>query len=344
MLRNEPLVSNHEYQMRFCMGKEGSMPRSALAVDLGGTNLRCSVIDENGNVRFEITQSTGGDEGPAAVIQRIERILRTAVDDQNLDPEVAIGVVAPGPLDTSTGVVRYAPNLVGWHDVPLRSELESRTGRRVILANDANAAALGEFYFGAARDVENMVFVAIGTGFGGGVIAEGQLIDGRHGMGGELGHTTVSLAGPRCSCGSVGCVESFCSGWAIARDGEALVRSGRGEAIRRAAGGRPVDAQAVAAAAEQGDEAAHHIITSAGHALGAALANFTNIFNPEMIVIGGGISQLGDLLLNPAREALRIYALSDLLEDLVIVHSALGTKTGIFGAAALVLHYQRTKH
>lgn len=315
------------------------MPDLALAVDLGGTNLRCSVIDRQGNVHFAINQSTGADEGPSAVIQRIERILKTAVEDQDLSPDVAIGVAAPGPLDTKTGVVRYTPNLVGWHDVPLRSELERRTGRQVILSNDANAAALGEYYFGAARDVDNMVFVAIGTGFGGGVIAEGQLIDGRRGMGGELGHTTVSLTGPRCSCGSVGCIESFCSGWAIARDGEALVRSGRGDAIRRAAGDGPVDAEAVAAAARAGDEAAHHIITSAGQALGAALANFTNIFNPDMIVIGGGIAQIGDLLLDPARESLRTYALSDLLEELEIVPSALGTKTGIFGAAALVLHY-----
>ena len=212
------------------------MASVALAVDLGGTNVRCSVVDRDGNLLFESTQLSGADEGPDYVIRRIVRLVAAAVEDQQLGDDVAIGVVAPGPLDPRAGVVHFSPNLAGWDDVPLRDRVEAATGRAAILGNDANAAALGEYYFGAAKDVENMIYIGLGTGLGGGVIAEGKLIDGTHGMGGELGHAIISINGPRCTCGSQGCLEAFCSGWAIARDGLALARSGRGELIQQFAG------------------------------------------------------------------------------------------------------------
>lgn len=314
------------------------MASVALAVDLGGTNVRCSVVDSDGNLLFESHESSGADEGPDAVIRRIVRLVKAAADDQNVPDDVAIGVVAPGPLDPRAGVVRFSPNLAGWNDVPLRDRVEAATGRRAILANDANAAALGEFYFGAAKDVANMIYIGLGTGLGGGVIAEGKLIDGKHGMGGELGHTIISLHGPRCSCGSQGCLEAYCSGWAIARDGVALVRANRSPLIKRFAGVGEIDARAVARAAEAGDAAAAAVIEHAGYALGAGLASFVNIFNPEMIVIGGGLARIGRRLLDPAQKAMRTYALSDLLTDVVLNGSALGTRTGIYGAAALVFY------
>lgn len=313
----------------------------AIAVDLGGTNLRCSVVDRDGNLRFESRQSSGASEGPDRIIPRIARMIEGVAVEAGLDDEVAVGVVAPGPLDTSTGVVHYAPNLDDWHEVPIRDQLEELSGREVILGNDANAAALGEYFFGAASNVENMVFIAIGTGFGGGVIAEGRLIDGPHGLGGELGHTTISMTGPRCTCGAIGCVEAYCSGWAITRDAEAVVRSGRSDKILQAAGNRPIDARAVNDAAEAGDEAARQIYEDAGHALGVAMANFVNIFNPEMIVMGGGLSRAGELLMAPARRALHNYAMTDLRKAVKIQPSALGTKTGTYGAAALVFYHKQ---
>lgn len=313
------------------------MENCAIAVDLGGTNVRCSVIDANGNVLFDARQSSDAAEGVDAVIARIARMIDAAIADQDLDDSVAVGVAAPGPLDPERGVVRYAPNLPGWDEVPLRDRLEDLTGRRIIIGNDANVQAFGEFHFGAAKDVRNLVYVALGTGFGGGVIAEGKLIDGVAGLGAELGHTTVNFAGPRCSCGSLGCVEAYCSGWAIARDGQALAGSDRSPALSRAAAEGKVDARAVAAAAQDGDESAANVIRLAGSALGAALGNFVNIFNPEMIVIGGGLAEIGAPLLDPARKTLREFALHDLLEDVELRRSQLGVRTGLFGAAALVL-------
>lgn len=314
------------------------MPELAIAVDLGGTNVRCSVIDASGRMLFDSSQSSAGNEGVDAVIGRIARMIDAAAEDQDLSKSIAVGVAAPGPLDTERGVVRYAPNLPGWDEVPLRDRLEELTGRKVAVGNDANSQALGEYYFGAAKDVENLVYVALGTGLGGGVIAEGQLVDGVAGLGGELGHTTVNMSGPRCSCGSRGCVEAYCSGWAIARDGRALAESGRSAALEAMSASREIDARAVSEAAEAGDREAADLIRSAGFALGAALANFVNIFNPQMIVIGGGLAEIGDLLIEPARQAMTQYALTDLMAGIDVRRSALGTHTGLFGAAALVLH------
>jgi glucokinase len=310
----------------------------ALAIDLGGTNLRCGVVSADGRMLAESSQSSGSDEGPEAVVRRIARLIALVADDQDLPKSVPVGVVAPGPLDPRRGVVRYAPNLRGWDEVPLRAMLEEATGRTVLLGNDANAQALGEYYFGSAKGVENLVYVALGTGLGGGVIAEGKLIDGAAGLGGELGHTTVNMDGPRCTCGSQGCVEAYCSGWAIARDGQALTESNRSAGIAALVAGRPVEAPDVSRAAAEGDEAARQVLYQAGWALGAGLANFVNIFNPEMIVIGGGLADIGPLLLDPARAALRRFALPDMLDGLELRDSALGGKTGVFGAAALVFH------
>jgi len=313
------------------------MTELAIAVDLGGTNLRCSVIDAAGEMRFDSRQSSRGDEGVDAVIGRIARMIEVAASDQGLGPEVAVGVVAPGPLDTRRGIVRYAPNLPGWNEVPLRARLEQLTGRRIILGNDANSQALAEHIFGAAKDVDNLVYIALGTGLGGGVIANGKLVDGEAGLGGELGHMTINFQGPRCTCGSLGCVEAYCSGWAIARDGQALADSNRSDYLEAIAAQRPVSSRDVNAAAEAGDPLAAAVIRDAGHALGAALGNFVNMFNPQIIVIGGGLAQIGARLLDPAYETMKRFALPDLTEELEIRRSALGTHTGLYGAAALVL-------
>ncbi len=313
------------------------MSNVAIAVDLGGTNVRCSVIDDAGRVAFDARQSSDAAEGVDAVISRIARMIDAAATDQQIGASVAVGVAAPGPLDPQRGIVRYAPNLPGWDEVPLRDRLEELTGREILLGNDANVQALGEFHFGAAQGVRDLVYVALGTGFGGGVISDGKLIDGAGGLGAELGHTTVNIAGPRCTCGALGCVEAYCSGWAIARHGQMLAGTDRSPALAAAAAAGEVDARAVADAAEDGDAAAAAIIQQAGLALGAALGNFVNIFNPQMIVIGGGLAEIGTPLLEPAEATLKQFALHDMLDGVELRRSRLGTRTGLFGAAALVL-------
>jgi glucokinase len=319
---------------------DDEMTAVAIGVDLGGTNLRSAVVTADGEVLEELKIRTQADQGVDAVIERLAGAIQDVSERAGLDSTVQVGVAAPGPLDPRAGVVHFAPNLPGWTNVPLRDRLMTLTGRSISLGNDANAAALGELYFGAGKGIDNLIYVGLGTGVGGGVISEGRLIDGLRGMGGELGHTTVSLDGPRCSCGSLGCIEAYCSAWALTREAESLVRAGRGQAIAAAAeaDGRPVGPRAIGAAAAVGDRAAIDLLHRAGTALGAGLANFVNIFNPELIVLGGGVSETGEPLLDPVRAALQTYAIPVMHRAVRLVPAALGLETGIYGAAALVFH------
>ncbi len=310
----------------------------ALGVDLGGTNLRSAAVNANGTIVYETRRPTGASEGVDAVINRIADAVLEAADEANVGPDVPVGVAAPGPLDPRAGVVHFAPNLPGWRNIQLRDRLQELTGRRVLLGNDANAAALGEFIFGVGRGIQNMIFVGIGTGVGGGVISEGRLIDGARGMGGELGHVSVDLSGPRCTCGSSGCIEAFCSSWSLTYEATLLVASGRGAAIQAAAKNGKIGPRAIGSAAANGDPAALALLERAGTALGAGLANFINIFNPEIIVLGGGVSEIGENLLNPVRRAIDAFAMPVIRERVQLVGSSLGLKTGIYGSAALVFH------
>jgi glucokinase len=312
--------------------------RLALAVDLGGTNLRGALVDRDGVILHEERTPTHAHEGPDAVIARVADSIAQVVAATGAPAQVGVGVAAPGPLNPRTGVVYFCPNLPGWQDTPLRAQLETLTSRPVQIGNDANAAALGEYYFGSRKGVANLIYVGLGTGVGGGVVSEGTLIDGALGMGGELGHTTVNVDGPRCHCGGAGCVEAYCSAWALTAEAELLIGSRRGHGIRAAAGDEPIGPRAIGLAARNGDADAVRLLQRAGTALGAGLANFVNIFNPEVIVIGGGLAELDELLLEPTRAALRVYGLPVMVEHVEVVRSTLDAKSGIYGAAALVFH------
>ncbi len=312
------------------------MARLALAVDLGGTNLRVAVVDRDGAIQSETHQPTDAADGPKAVVDRIGDAVNELAGNAQVPADIPIGVASPGPLDPRTGIVYFSPNLPGWNNVPIAAWLREKTGREVLLSNDANAAALGEVYFGAGRGTRNLVYIGLGTGVGGGVYSEGLLIDGIRGMGGELGHVTVDLNGPRCTCGSAGCIEAYCSAWALTRDAREIVASGRGAAILKAAGTEAeIGPKAIGDAAKQGDPAAIALLERAGRALGAGMANFVNIFNPEVIALGGGVAQIGDPLLDPARRALDTFSMPVIREGVRFVPSELGVKTGIYGAAAL---------
>jgi len=315
------------------------MARLALAIDLGGTNLRAAVVNRDGDIQAETQQRTQSSDGPDAVIERIAAAVNDIAESNQVPNDVPVGLASPGPLDPRTGVVYFSPNLPGWTNIPLAAKLRERTKREVVLSNDANAAALGEVFFGAGKGTRNLLYLGLGTGVGGGIYSEGLLIDGVRGMGGELGHVTVDLNGPRCTCGSVGCIEAYTSAWALTRDALALVDSGRGDAVLRAAGDRNnVGPRALGQAASDGDAATLALLERAGHALGAGMASFVNIFNPEVIAIGGGVSLIGDPLLEPARRALATFAMPIMLENVKVVPSQLGVKTGIYGAAALVFY------
>jgi glucokinase len=308
-----------------------------IAVDLGGTHIRVGVVDEDGHMQHHARIATRSGEGAQSIIERMADLVETTAANGGLDNRAPVGVSSPGPLNPRTGTVLYTPNLPGWRNVPFAAILEERTNRKVFLQNDGNCAALGERRFGSARGVDDLIFIALGTGVGSGVISGGQLIDGVRGLGAEVGHMGIALDGPRCSCGSIGCLESFVSGWAIQREAEAVATTADGDRIRELAGDGEIHAGIVAQAAEEGNSAARGILDRAGRALGAAMGALTNIFNPRMIVIGGGVAGIGEHLLGPAREAMPQHSFVDMRADVTITYSALGHDTGIYGAAALAL-------
>jgi glucokinase len=306
-----------------------------LAVDLGGTNIRVAVIGESGAVENRTQLPTGAEDGPDAVIGRIGNLINQVAADAGVAADVPVGVASPGPLNPRSGVVHYTPNLPGWRDVPFVEKLSAIVHRDVALANDGNCGALGEVQFGRARNIKNLVYLALGTGIGGGIISEGVLIDGKNGLGAEVGHTVVALDGPRCTCGSIGCLEAFASGWAIQAEAEHIATTADGDMLREIAGDRPIHAGIVAEAARRGDLAAKALLDRAGRALGAAMGSFINMFDPEMIVIGGGVAALGDLIMGPAKLAMPSHSFIDMRAGMTIEYSALGAHTGLYGAAAL---------
>lgn len=311
--------------------------QQVIAVDLGGTHIRAAVVNAAGQLSHRSSLSTEAQRGPRGVIERIASVVESVAQEAGVGPEVPIGVASPGPLNPRTGVVLYTPNLPGWRNVPFVEILTGLTGRRVAIANDGNCAALGEVRFGSAKGKRNLVYLALGTGIGGGVISEGQLIDGENGLGAEVGHTLVALDGPRCSCGSVGCLEAFASGWAIKREAEAVATTADGDMMRRLAGDGEIHAGIVAQAARAGDPAASLVLERAGRALGAAIGSFINLFDPEMIVIGGGVAAIGDVLMEHARREMPAHSFYDMRRDIEIVYSSLGADTGLYGAGALAM-------
>jgi glucokinase len=311
--------------------------RQAIAVDLGGTNLRAAVLSADGKLTHRVSAPTEAAQGANAVVDRIGALVNRIADEARLERAVPVGAAAPGPLNPQTGIVHFTPNLPGWRDFPLRDRLVELTGRSVVIDNDANCAALGEARYGAARDADHMIYLGIGTGMGGGVVVDGQLVEGALGLGGELGHVTVAMDGPRCTCGSIGCLEAFAAGWAIAYEAGLVAQTSDGAAIREAAGDGRITATDVAAAAEAGDPAAKAILDRAGTALGAAIGAFINIFNPDMIVIGGGLISLGDHLLAPARQAIPRHSFRAQREHAKLVLASLGDDSGLYGAGAIAL-------
>lgn len=306
-----------------------------IAVDLGGTNIRVAVIGGSGSMEHRTRMATRASDGPDAVIERMGELVNKVAAEARLSSDVAVGVASPGPLNPRTGVVHYTPNLPGWRDVALVEKLKTIVQRDVALANDGNCGALGEAQFGCAKGVKNLIYLALGTGIGGGIISEGMLIDGKNGLGVEVGHMVVALDGPRCTCGSIGCLESFASGWAIQAEAEHIATTADGDLMRELAGDGPIHAGIVAEAARQGDMAAKGLLDRAGRALGAAMGAFVNLFDPEMIVIGGGVATLGELLMSPARLAMPAHSFIDMRAGMSVAYSALGGDTGLFGAAAL---------
>jgi glucokinase len=310
-----------------------------VGVDLGGTKIYTALADESGRLLAETRVATGAGDGQEAVFRRIActvaEVCASGGSGVNL---CALGIGVPGLMDPATGIVDYAPNL-RWRNVPVREILQENMKMPVLVDNDANLAALGEHKFGAGAGVQNMVYVTVSTGIGGGLIQNGEVYHGVSGTAGELGHMVIDPAGPLCGCGRRGCLEALASGTAMAVRARELVAAGSGKAILREAGGRAgdIDARSVAAAAAGGDGEAGEILREAGRALGMGLANVVNLINPAMVVLGGGAMNVGPLLWDAMLQELKVRAMAGALVNLRVVPASLGQRSGLMGAVALAL-------
>jgi glucokinase len=312
-----------------------------LGIDLGGTKILTSVINPEGEMLSRDHSVTPSAEGPEGVIQAIlastERALKGA--SITMDRVGAVGIGAPGLADGKAGILFTSPNLPGWKDVPLRDILQDKLKKKSFLINDGNAAALGEHYFGAAKGVRHFIYVTISTGIGGGIVVDGKILNGSRGLAGEIGHMTIADEGPPCHCGNRGCWEALASGTALAKAARKQIEEGADTTILSLAGGKieQVTAQTVQWAAEKDDPLAHRLIRKTAYYFGVGLANLVNIFNPEMIVIGGGLSHMGDRLLQPAYRVAEERAFNQAYRTVRFVRAALGRNSGVLGAAAFAL-------
>lgn len=323
--------------MLFRMQAVNGQELPILAIDIGGTKIIAAIISSEGQLMASEYCLTLADEGPQAVINRIFSTIDRLLGLRNIDLSQlhSISIACAGAIDFDRGIVTLSPNLPGWQDIPLRDIVKEKYGVNTFLLNDASAAVLSEHRFGAGRGVNNLIYVTVSTGIGSGIMINGQLYSGASGGAGEIGHTTIDVNGPRCSCGNIGCLEMLASGTAMAREAIRRIKAGERSSLIKITKGKieNITAEEVSLAAQGGDSLALEVILQAATYLGVGLVNLVNVFNPEMIIIGGGMSKMGDLLLNPARQVVKERAYPLLAQAVRIVLAELGDNAEVLGAA-----------
>ena len=303
-----------------------------IAVDIGGTQIRVAAFRRGSiepiEVRRTPTHSSAGTpfERLCAEIQGLW---------PKTEPVETIVVATPGPLDPQSGIVFSAPNIAGWENFPLRDELQKRFGVPTQIGNDANLAALGEWHLGAGRGHHHLLYITISTGIGGGVISDDHVLQGVRGLATEVGHVTVLPDGPLCGCGQRGHLEAFASGPAIARYVQDQLAAGATSSL---SGRQSLSARDVSAAAAAGDALAIEALARAGHFIGRAVADLLHLFNPSIVIFGGGVSFSGAPLFDPLKESLKKHVMDpSYLKDLQITNAVLGDDAGLLGALSLAL-------
>ena len=316
------------------------MNTNVIGVDMGGTKILAAVVNAEGRILADAKIPTKADKGADVVIDRIAECMQKAIDKSRVDPMSiqAVGIGAPGPLDPGTGVVIFAPNL-RWKDVPLKAELETRTGIPTFVDNDVNVGTLGEHTFGVGQNVQNLVGIFVGTGIGGGIIMGGELFHGASKTAGEIGHIIVKAGGPRCGCGTRGCLEALASRTAMTKQFQkAILKRGKKSILSELTDGDlgAIRSGVLAKAIRLNDKLTLKVLKKATKYLGVGIGSIVNFLNPEMIVLGGGVVEaLDDTFLDNIRNAVEKYALPNTLNGVQIVRAKLGDDAGILGAAAL---------
>lgn len=311
--------------------------RCAIGIDLGGTGTFGALVSHEGKILAEVERPTPADEGPAVVLGAMIAIVHELLLQAPV-PVLGIGVGITGVMDREAGISIFSPNFVHWQNVPVLEPFRRAFGLPVAMDNDVRTGALGELHFGAGRRYHNFLFTALGTGIGGAVILDRQLYRGPYGTAGEFGHLSIRPNGPRCNCGSIGCIEALASGPAIRRRIlEALFANGGStQSSLRAVAPERISARALAEAARQGDSLAISLWEEIGEDLGRAILSYYNLLGPEAVVVGGGVSLAGDLLLEPARRIATQRLMPGIREHVQIVAAELGDEAAAIGAATLV--------
>lgn len=308
-----------------------------IAVDLGGTQIRTARFTERGQMEERFAIPTKAREGFDSVFARVVSAV------QEVWPSVgsvdAVGLGAPGPLNFKRGVLRFAPNLPGWVNVPLRDMLREELGVPSFVGNDADVAALAEHRFGAGKGVADMIYMTISTGIGGGMIFSNRLFTGGNGLGGEVGHMAIDPNGPKCSCGNVGCLEVLASGTAIGRRARQRLAAGEVSVLSEWVEGdlSRITAKQVSQAGKEGDPLAISVFRQAGTYIGSALVSLMYMLNPSLFVLGGSVTLAGDLLFDPICQTVNARAPLAYREQTRIVRAELGGDVGLWGAFALSL-------
>ncbi|WP_111938202.1 ROK family protein [Clostridium paraputrificum] len=311
------------------------MKKYVIGVDLGGTKISTAISTIEGNILANVVLPTKAEEGEVAVLGRIIQSIDEVIvgSSTSIDEVEAIGIGSPGPLDAKKGIIITTPNLP-FKDYNLVQPLKEKYNIPVYLDNDANAAAIGEYMFGAGKGKESIIYFTVSTGVGGGAVLDGKVYRGHTSNALEIGHTTVNPNGPRCNCGNLGCLEAMSSGTAIAKKGKEAVSTNVETSLKKY---DTVTSYEVFKEAEAGDEVAKDIIDNALTYLGIGVANAIATFDPEMIIIGGGVSKAGDIVFDTVKKVVNKRCFKSMAESCEIVPAGLGSDAGVVGAVALAI-------
>lgn len=309
-----------------------------IGVDVGGTNVKIALIDKEGNIVYSNTVPTRAEMGYEYTISNIKQAIYDLMKETKTSKDVieGIGFGFPGQVDCDNGIVRIAPNIPGWVNVPIASIIEEEFGITTKIDNDVRCAALGELNFGAGKGCKNLICITVGTGIGSGLIVNGKLVRGASNAAGEIGHIKLQIHdGPICGCGDSGCLEALASGPSIVAMAEEYIKGGKSTKYRELANPE-ITPYVVAEAAKQGDNVAKKIYEIIGEYIGVGLSSVVNLLNPEKIVIGGGVADAGDLLFEPIIRTIKHRAMPIQGSAVEVVKAELGNTAGVIGASLLI--------
>lgn len=312
----------------------------AIGIDVGGQNMRAGLVNLAGEILHSINEKTRPDEGPENILQRVKKMVRQVIADSPILEEKidGLGLGLSGVVDSETGTCLFCPNLPGWIDIPVAEIFSKEFGGNVIVDDSVRMVALADKYYGHGQNIDNLIYICLGIGIGCAIFIQGNLYRGHKGLAGEFGHITVDETGPLCHCGNLGCLEALASAEAIVHRTREAIQSGVYSSISAEIDNiyQNIDVLAIASAIKAGDKLAFDILDKTGEYIGIGIAALINLLNPSTIIIGGGVAQVGEVLLSSIRRTVKRRALGMLSREVPIQQSQLIVNAGIIGGAAAV--------